>query len=99
MNELQQVIRDDEARVNITYGGGNGDMVTPVPYAATDHEVKAWATEVIQNGGLPGVPSDPNANLHDFVVDRIPARDGLPNRLIVRSKTPFGVSQQNHEVK
>ena len=80
-----------EARVNVTYMGENGDLPDPVDYDAADGDVKAWVTEAVQNGDVPGIPADPNANFTDFVVDRFDANTEVDyNRLMVRPKTPFG---------
>jgi len=80
-----------EALLNITVNGQNGDLRDPVSFDATDADVKAWATETVRTGGIPGIDADPNADFHDFVVDRFAERDGLPARLVLRPKTPFGV--------
>ena len=83
-------IAADQARVNITHGGNNGDLPDPVSFDATDADVKAWVTEAVRGGGIPGIPANPNANFADFVVDRFAATGDLPNRISVRPKTPFG---------
>ena len=84
------IFRVDEARLNITWGGQNGDLDAPVRYDATDAEIKAWATEAIR-GGTPGITAAPNVNLNDFVVERFAATADVPyNRIVVRPKTPFG---------
>ena len=78
------------AQVNVTWEGQNGDLPDMVLYDATDTEILRWAQEALQNGGVPGIGEDAEADLTDFVVDRFPAKDDLPNRLVVRPKTPFG---------
>jgi hypothetical protein len=79
-----------DATLNITYAGSNGDLPDTVDYDATDEQIKLWAQEAVAAGGIPGL--DPvQADFTDFVVDRFPARDGLPARLLLRPKTPFGV--------
>jgi hypothetical protein len=78
------------ARLNITFGGQNGDYPDPVSFDATDADVKQIATEAIRTGYIPGIPADGNADIQDFVVDRFPATDELPPRLMLRPKTPFG---------
>jgi hypothetical protein len=83
-------IHPDEARVNVTYGGSNGDLPDPVSFDASDADVKRWVTEAVQTGGVPGIDGDATADFADFVVDRFEARDGLPRRIAVRPKTPFG---------
>lgn len=87
MNEIQ----NNEARLNCTWSGQNGELPDPVAFAATDGDVKAWATEALRTGGIPGIAADPDADLTDFVVDRFSATEARPyNLLMVRSKTPFG---------
>ena len=86
MNE----IKDNEARVNVTYGGTNGDLPDPVPYDSTDGDVKGWITEAVRTGGVPGIAAAA-ADFRDFVVDRFAANEARPYNLIqVRPKTPFG---------
>ena len=80
-----------EARLNITYGGQNGDLEDPVSFDASDGDIRQWATEAVRAGTVPGIPADPNASFVDFVVDRFEATDARPDRLIsLRPKTPFG---------
>jgi hypothetical protein len=81
------------ARLNITFGGQNGDYPDPVSFDATDADVKQIATEAIRTGYIPGIPADGNVDIQDFVVDRFPATDELPPRLMLRPKTPFGLSK------
>ena len=85
-------IRADEARVNITWGGQNGDLADPVLFDSTDGDVKQWITEAVRTGGVPGISADPDADFTDFVVNRYEATEGVPfNKIVVRPKTPFGV--------
>lgn len=79
-----------EAVLNVTWAGQQGDLEQPILYDATDEEVLRWAAEAVR-GGVPGIAADANVNFQDFKVDRYPAKDGLPNRVNVRPKTPFGV--------
>jgi hypothetical protein len=79
-----------EARLNITFAGQNGDLRDPVSFDATDTDLKQWAAEAISTGGVAGIDAK-EADFADFVVDRFPAKEDLPNRLILRPKTPFGV--------
>jgi hypothetical protein len=86
-------IKDTEARVNITYGGKNGDLPDPVMFQAGDGDIKAWVTEAVRNGGVPGLDAAPNADFSDFVIDRFTATEVRPYHLIaVRPKTPFGLA-------
>lgn len=80
-----------QARLNITWSGQNGDLLDPVPYNATDSQLKALAEEAISGGSVPGIRRDHRADLTDFVVDRFPARGQVGhNRVFLRPKTPFG---------
>lgn len=90
-------INDTEARVNITYGGKNGDLPDPVMFQATDGDIKAWVTEAVRNGGVPGLAPAPDADFSDFIVDRFDATEVRPYHLIVlRPKTPFGFASCDH---
>ena len=91
MNENfdDQGLRAYEARLNITHDGRNGDFVEPVPFDASDAQLKAMAAEAIR-AGLLG-PANGRVNLDGCVVDRFPASERFPmNRLFLRPKTPFG---------
>ena len=90
-------IKDTEARVNITYGGKNGDLPDPVMFQSGDGDIKAWVTEAVRNGGVPGLDPAPTADFGDFVIDRFAASDARPYNLIqVRPKTPFGFASCEH---
>ena len=84
-------IRPHEARLNITWRGQNGDLLAPVPYNASERQLKRWAQEAIEHGDVPGIRSSGPISLRDFVVDRFPASPSNPfNRIFLRPKTPFG---------
>jgi hypothetical protein len=84
-------IADNEAIVNVTWGGNNGDLKDPVSFDATESEIRTWDTEAVRTGGVSNITADPNANFDDFVIDRFAATSETPyNRLFVRPKTPFG---------
>jgi len=84
-------INENDARVNITYGGQNGDLPDPVLFAASDDDVKGWVSEAIRGGDIPGIPAQA-PDLGNYVVDRFNATDARPYNLIqLRPKTPFGV--------
>jgi hypothetical protein len=81
------------ARLNVTWDGQNGDLWEPVPFEATDAEIRAWATEAVRSRAIAGVEPRGEVDLTDFVVDRFPATAELPQpRLFVRPKTPFGAA-------
>ena len=84
-------LRVNEARLNITWNGQNGDLPDPVPYDASEMELKTWAWEAVRGGSVPGIKLDPGVDFADFVVDRFPASAEVPyNRVFIRPKTPFG---------
>lgn len=88
---LVVAVREDEARVNVTWQGQNGDLPDPVHRDANDADVKTWITEAVQGGNVPGIQADANADFTDFVVDRFDATEARPYNLIqMRPKTPFG---------
>lgn len=87
MNEVM----DNEARVNITWAGQNGDLEDPVVFDSTDEDIRQWVTEAVQNGGVAGIEADTEANFTDFVIDRFAATEARPWSLLsIRPKTPFG---------
>ena len=84
-----------DARLNVTHGGQNGDYPDPVPFDASDADIRQWATEAITTGYIPGIPVDAGADLGDFVVDRFDSTEDVPERrLFVRPKTPFGAEKK-----
>lgn len=84
-------LRAFEARLNITWAGQNGDLSYPVPFDASDRQLKDMAIEAVRGGSVPGVNADRFMNLDGFVVDRFQASHATPyNRIFVRPKTPFG---------
>lgn len=90
-NELVRVMRDDEARVNITWKQQNGELPETVYRDSAEGDIRAMVTEAVRNGGVPGIPADAAADFRDFVVDRFPPTEARPYNLIqVRPKTAFG---------
>ena len=91
-DEMVRVMNEDEARVNVTYQGQNGELRDPVYFQSSDADVKGWVTEAIRNGGVPGVRADAAADFHDYVVDRFGPTEARPhNAIFVRPKTAFGL--------
>ena len=85
-------MEENQAKVNITYNGQNGDLPDPVNFDASNGDILGWITEAVRTGSVPGIAADPTASFQDFVVDRFEASDARPyNMLTVRPKTPFGV--------
>lgn len=90
--DMQLAVR--EARVNVTYGGENGELPDPVQFDSTDGDVKGWLTEALSGGNIRGIPAAEDVDLTDFVVERFAANDEIDyNRIIVRPKTPFGAGR------
>lgn len=86
------IIEANQARVNITYNGQNGELPDPVSVDANDGDIRQFVTESIRGGSVPGIPGDPTADFRDFVIDRFPPNDARPYNLIqVRPKTAFGL--------
>jgi len=92
LDVVEQALRAGRlARVNVTYGGQNGDLADPVNYTATDAEVKAYVTEAVRSGGVPGLRADARADFSEYVVDRFAPTEARPFALLqLRPKTPFG---------
>lgn len=86
------MIGDNEARVNITWAGQNGDLPDPVRFDATDGDVRQWVAEALRAGDIPGFAPDANVNLQDHIVERYAPTEVRPYNLIqIRPKTAFGV--------
>lgn len=86
------IIEANQARVNITYGGQNGDLPDPVSVDATDGDIRQFVTEAVRGGSVPGIPADPAADFREFIIDRYGPNEGRPFSLVaVRPKTAFGV--------
>jgi hypothetical protein len=85
------VIAANEARVNVTWKGQNGDLPDTVARDSNDADVRQWVTEAVRTGGIPGINADARADFSDFVIDRFAPNDARPYNLIqVRPKVPFG---------
>lgn len=83
-------MNEEEAVVVITYGGEQGELTSPVRFDAAHADVLAWTKEALESNSVRGISPQEEIDLSDFVVTPYVARDGLPNRLVVRVKTPFG---------
>lgn len=75
-----------EARMDVTWNGLRGELPDPVPFEATELELKGMAWQALAEGRVTGIPADPAVDLEGFVVDRI---EGDELRVSVRPKTPF----------
>lgn len=86
------MIRDYEARINVTFEGQNGDLPDPVAFDASDAEIRVWIREAISTGSIPGIVANAAPDIEGFKVDRFPANEARPFNLIqLRPKTAFGV--------
>ena len=84
-------ISTPNARVNITWKGQNDDLPDEVLFDLSDDEIKKIVQESISSGSVPGINQDESADFSNFVVDRFSADANTSiNRIVVRSKTPFG---------
>ena len=86
---MADLFENHMARLNITWAGQNADLPDMIDKDLSDAEVRTLATEAVSNG-VPGINADANVDFRDFVVDRFPATDDLPARVMIRPKTPFG---------
>ena len=59
------VVREPNARLNVTINGQNGDLPDPVSFDATEGDIRQVAAEAIQTGYIPGIDADPNVDLTD----------------------------------
>ncbi len=81
----------NQARLNITWSGQNGDLLDPVPFDLPDATIRALASEAVRGGSVAGIRADANVDFGEFVVDRFGATDTVPfSRILLRPKTPFG---------
>lgn len=79
-----------DARLKVTWNGADGDYKDPIDFDLADSTILSIAEEGIQSGYMEGIPRDENANLTDFVVDRMRETTTLPAIILVRPKTPYG---------
>ena len=94
------------ARLNITWGGSNGDLTDLVGIDPADIKHPGGGSAMVVEGtsydgiiaiatecvqhGMPGIDADNTANFKGFMADYYPATGDLPNRVILRPSTPFG---------
>jgi len=88
---MADIIQIGEARLNITWAGGNGELRDTISVDASDEDIKRWAPEAVRAGSVPGIAADPNVDFRDFVVDRFGPNETRPYSIrMLRAKTPFG---------
>lgn len=84
-------VNDGYAVLNITYDGQQGELPDPINFDAADSDIRQWAKEAIQGGGIQGINQDTDADLTSFVVERFPPGNGIDfARVSLRPKTAFG---------
>jgi len=89
-----QLIDPNLARVNVTYGGQNGELIDPVAFDASEADVRAWVTEALRTGGIPGIPASPNADITGYVVERFaPTEARAWAAIFCRPKAEFGAAR------
>jgi hypothetical protein len=92
MENVIRAVGADEARVNVTYKGQNGELPDPVARDSADGDVRQWVTEAVRGGNIPGIASDQDVDFRDFVVERFDPTEARPyNMIFVRPKTAYGV--------
>ena len=72
----------------VALDGELGESPDLVPYDAPEEDVRRWAKEAVL-GGLPGITPQV-IDFASYTVRRLPAKDGLPDRVMVRHKTEVG---------
>jgi hypothetical protein len=87
---LTTTINANEAQVNVTYNGENGNLKDPVFNDSADGDIFAWVSEAVANGDIDGIPAQ-TADFSDFVVQRFaPNESRAHNLIMIRPKTPYG---------
>ena len=90
LNAADQVLGEEKMAVLIVNLDGElGECPDLIPYDAPEADIRTWATEAVAGGSIPGIDAQ-DVDFTDFVVKRLPSKDGLPDRVQVRPKTPFG---------
>jgi hypothetical protein len=84
------VLRDDQARVNVTFAGLNGELADAMSFDADDAAVRMMISEALRFGSIRGIPAQQAVDLTNYVIDRFPATADYPNRIMLRPKTAFG---------
>lgn len=89
LNAADGILGDQMAQLIIALDGELGECPDLIPYDAPEADIKRWATEAVAGGTIPGIdPQD--VDFTNFTVQRLPAKDGLPDRVMIRPKTEVG---------
>lgn len=79
------------AVLNITWRGENGNLPDPVDPRLSDAQICEMVEEVLQTGGVPGIPADPRARVANLVIERFEPNEAYPySRLLARPAVEFG---------
>jgi len=91
LNAADDILASDErmAVLTVALDGELGESPDTIPFDASDEEIKRWATEAISGGTIPGIDAQ-EVDFTNYTVRRLPAKDGLPDRVFVRPKTEVG---------
>lgn len=86
-------LQANEALLNVTWNGKNGDLSDPVEFDASTEDILQWVTEAVRGGGVQGIDIDPDADFSGFVVEKLSATEVRPfNQVVVRPKVSFGAT-------
>jgi len=91
LNAADQVLGGDDEQMAVlivALEGELGESPDLVPYNAPEGDIIRWAEEAV-SAGLPGIDAQ-DVDLSAFKVRRLPAKNGLPDRVMVRPKTEVG---------
>lgn len=72
---------------NVTTREVDGETVTAL---VTPEVLLSDVQEMLRDGQLNGIDADPTADLTGYHTEAFPAKDGQPNRVLIRSKAEFG---------
>lgn len=79
------------AKVNVTWMRQNGYLNDLVLFDSSDESIRQMVKEAVASGSVDGIQKDENADFTDFVIERFEPSGDNPARIVVRSKTPFGL--------
>ena len=90
-NAADLVLQGDEKMAVLIVALDNefGECPDLIPYDAPEGDVKRWAEEAIAGGSIPGIDAQ-DIDLTTYKVHRQPAKNGQPDRVMVRPKTEVG---------
>ena len=76
-------IRIDQATLNVTWAGNNGDLPDAVSYDSSDADLKQVASEAIRTGYIPGVDADPRVVDFRTALQVVNGAHPIPNKVAV----------------